>query len=126
MAAEEDMAISFHRVGDAADLAEKLIFVLNSPDEERRMAQQNFSAAMRMTMPNVIQHYLRWFELQRCRRNIGALEPTLFSRWQAWSFRPQRLRVPRDFPTLWRLHQRAYQQDEVVSPASSVGRSVNI
>ena len=34
------------------------------------MAAQNFSAALRMTMPNVVQKYLRHFELQQ--RDSGA------------------------------------------------------
>lgn len=121
MAKEEDMAISFHRIGDAADLAEKIIYVLQSPREQRRMAEQNFSAAVRMTMPNVIRHYLRWFELEQCRRNLGSLEPKLFSRWQAWSWRPQRFRVPRDSPSLWQLHQQAYQEGEVSGGRGQAG-----
>jgi hypothetical protein len=29
------------------------------------MAEQNFSAAVRMTLPSVVRNYLRWFELAR-------------------------------------------------------------
>jgi glycosyltransferase involved in cell wall biosynthesis len=71
MAADEDMAISFYRRGDAADLADKLVAILESPDEQQRMAQQNFSAAIRMTMPSVVRQYLRWFELARQKQNFG-------------------------------------------------------
>jgi glycosyltransferase involved in cell wall biosynthesis len=85
MAADEDMAISFYKVGDAADLSSQLIRILQSPDEQRRMAEQNFSAAMRMTMASVVRNYLRWFELKRCKKAIGP-EP-LFSDWRA-SWRP--------------------------------------
>jgi len=36
------------------------------------MAEHNFSAAMRMTMANVVGNYLRWFELKRAKKAIGA------------------------------------------------------
>jgi hypothetical protein len=37
------------------------------------MGQHNFAAALRMTMPNVVRHYyLRWFELEKCRKDIEA------------------------------------------------------
>jgi glycosyltransferase involved in cell wall biosynthesis len=72
MAADEDMAISFYKVGDASDLADQLIGILQSPEQQRRMAEHNFSAAMRMTMANVVGNYLRWFELKRAKKAIGA------------------------------------------------------
>jgi hypothetical protein len=50
MAAAEEMAISFYKVGDATDLADQFVGVLQSPEQQRRMAEHNFSAAMRMTM----------------------------------------------------------------------------
>jgi glycosyltransferase involved in cell wall biosynthesis len=65
MAADEDMAISFYRVGDAADLADKLVAILQSREQQRRMAEQNFSSAIQMTMPSVVHNYLRWFELKK-------------------------------------------------------------
>jgi len=65
MADEEDLAIQFYRPGDARDLADCLVGLLQNPDELRAMALQNFSAALRMTMPIVVQKYLRHFELQR-------------------------------------------------------------
>src|ERR1700731_4878 len=68
MAADEDMAISFYKVGDANDLADQLVSILQSPEQQRRMAEHNFSAAMRMTMANVVGNYLRWFELKRAKK----------------------------------------------------------
>lgn len=65
MADEEELAIQFYRPGDANDLADCLVGLLQNPDELRAMALQNFSAALRMTMPIVVQKYLRHFELQR-------------------------------------------------------------
>lgn len=70
MAAEEDMAILFHRVGDAEDLAEDLSRILISPDLERRLAEHNFHAGVEMTLGNVVSKYLRWFELQRCKKVV--------------------------------------------------------
>ena len=40
------------------------------------MAEHNFVAGIEMTLSNVVNKYLRWFELQRCKklaRNAGAL-----------------------------------------------------
>jgi glycosyltransferase involved in cell wall biosynthesis len=73
MAADEDMAIDFHEPGNASDLAEKLIGILRSPERQRRMAEQNFLAALRMTMPNVVRNYLRWFELVQKRKALEAM-----------------------------------------------------
>ncbi len=70
MAMDEDMAIRFYKVGDSNDLAEQLITILQSPEMQRQMAEHNFAAGMRMTMSSVIRNYLRWFELNRCKRTI--------------------------------------------------------
>lgn len=67
MAVDEDMAVNFYKTGDAGDLAEQLIAILSSPELERRMAEHNYRAGVRMTMSSVIRNYLRWFDLQRCR-----------------------------------------------------------
>src|SRR5579864_9232424 len=68
MGVDEDMAISFYKIGDAKDLSEQLIGILQSPEKQRQMAEHNFSAAMRMTMSNVVGSYLRWFELKRAKK----------------------------------------------------------
>ena len=72
MAADENMAISFYKTGDPVDLAAQLIGLLESPQDQRMAAEQNYSAAVRMTMPNVVRHYLRWFELERRKRSLGS------------------------------------------------------
>src|SRR6202034_4646677 len=86
MAADEDMAISFYEVGNAVDLADKLVAILQSPEQQRRMAEHNFSAAMQMTMSSVVRNYLRWFELKRCKEAIGPapLFPGLRTFWQRY------------------------------------------
>src|SRR3984893_19159326 len=42
MAADEDMAVNFYKVGDAVDLADQLTGILQSPERQHRMAAQNF------------------------------------------------------------------------------------
>lgn len=77
MAANEGMAVRFHKKGDAADLASQLIAILESPDLQRQMAEHNFSAGVEMTMTSVVNNYLRWFELHKCKkaiRNAGAIQ----------------------------------------------------
>jgi glycosyltransferase involved in cell wall biosynthesis len=70
MAANEDMAINFYKTGNAVDLAEQLIAILQSPEMQLRMAQYNFAAGVRMTMASVIRNYLRWFELNQFKKEI--------------------------------------------------------
>jgi glycosyltransferase involved in cell wall biosynthesis len=65
MAAYENMAVRFHKIGDAGELAQQLVAILQSPELERQMAVQNFAAGVEMTMTNVVANYLRWFELKR-------------------------------------------------------------
>ncbi len=72
MVADEGMAVSFYKTGNSADLAGQLIALLQSPEEQRRAAEQNYVAALRMTMPSVVRHYLRWFGLATHRQIAGA------------------------------------------------------
>jgi len=72
MASDENMAIRFYRTGDAGELASQLIAVLESAEEQRRAAEQNYAAALRMTMPNVVRQYLRWFELAKRKQPRGS------------------------------------------------------
>jgi glycosyltransferase involved in cell wall biosynthesis len=59
---EEDLAIDYYQTDDAADLAEKIVALARDPERERRMAQQNYAAALAMTMPNIVAQYLRDFQ----------------------------------------------------------------
>jgi len=65
MADDENLALDFYKLGDAGSLANKLLELLRSPERQREMSEQNFSAALRMTMPQIMQQYLRSFELHR-------------------------------------------------------------
>jgi glycosyltransferase involved in cell wall biosynthesis len=76
MAASEGMALRYYKQGDPAELAEQLIVLLRSPELQRQMAEQNYAAGVEMTMTCVVKNYLRWFELQKCKRamrNAGML-----------------------------------------------------
>ena len=70
MAADDDMMISFYKLGDASDLAEKLVSVLQSPELQRQMSFHNYEAGVQMTMAAVARTYLRWFELHQSKRRI--------------------------------------------------------
>jgi glycosyltransferase involved in cell wall biosynthesis len=71
MAADEDMAVRFYKVGDAAHLASQLITVLKSQELQRSMARQNFAAGLEMTIGKVVRNYLRWFELNKCKKVLA-------------------------------------------------------
>jgi len=75
MVTDEGMAVRFYRVGNARDLADQIIRILRSPELEHRMAEQNFTAGVQMTMTNVIRSYLRWFRLHQAKRAISEDNP---------------------------------------------------
>lgn len=88
MAADDDMAISFYKTGDAADLADKLVTILKSPDLQRQMAQHNYEAGIQMSMASVVRNYLRWFELHQCKRTIAGFRNERRRKWlPSWSRR---------------------------------------
>jgi glycosyltransferase involved in cell wall biosynthesis len=109
MAANEDMAASFYKIGNAADLAEQLIAILQSPELQIRMAERNFAAGARMTMASVVRNYLRWFELNQCKRK---LRNTRFLPWprRVWPY-PLNSRSG-DIPPNWPLPSRSFRQGE--------------
>ncbi len=65
MAEYEDMAIDFYKTGDVSDFCAKAILILESPERQKQMAEQNFAAGVRMTMPEIIHRYLRTFDFHR-------------------------------------------------------------
>jgi len=80
MVTDENMSVRFYRVGDHNDLAAQLVQILQSPELERHMAEQNFNAGLQMTMESVIRNYLRWFQLHRAKRMVSNdLGPVRFS-----------------------------------------------
>jgi glycosyltransferase involved in cell wall biosynthesis len=82
MADNENLAISFYETGNLQSMADQLTELLQSPERQRQMSEQNFSAAMRMTMPQIVRQYLRAFDLHQRTR---ALEPLRrFRRIPTW------------------------------------------
>jgi glycosyltransferase involved in cell wall biosynthesis len=62
------MAIDFYRNGNSAELAKKLEALLADKQRQYEMAEQNFSAALRLTMPHIIGQYVRSFDWYGRRR----------------------------------------------------------
>ena len=82
MAFDEGLAVGFYETGSAQSLALEMQKLLSDPERMREMSEQNFSAALRMTMPQIIRQYLRSFDLQQRTR---ALEPiSRFRRIPSW------------------------------------------
>ena len=82
MAWDEGLAIEFYETGNADDLAGQLHKLLHDPERMQEMSRQNFSAALRMTMPQIIRQYLRSFDLHQRTR---ALQPMArFRRIPSW------------------------------------------
>jgi glycosyltransferase involved in cell wall biosynthesis len=99
MATAENMSLRFYKNGDPAELAEQLIALLQSKKLQLQMAQQNFAAGLEMTMTCVINNYLRWFELHKCKRELRNAR-VLLKRTHPW------LRALRSglVTPHWRLH----------------------
>jgi hypothetical protein len=100
MEEEEGLAIDFYSTGDAGALAECLIALLEAPERQRRMAHQNFLAALRMTMPQIIHEYLRHFDREQRTRILRPV--TRQRRVPSW-FRspvPMRNTVTRNWLTM--------------------------
>src|SRR5437667_9092370 len=82
MAEDENLAINFYEIGSAPSMAHEILRLLRDQKMQREMAEQNFSAALRMTMPQVVRQYLRSFDIYQRSR---ALEPmSRFRRLPAW------------------------------------------
>jgi hypothetical protein len=62
--------VRFHKRGDAQDLADQIVTILQSPELLHQMAEHNFTAGVEMTMTSVVKNYLRWFQLHKCKRAI--------------------------------------------------------
>jgi len=82
MADDEGLAIDFFETANTQSLVDRLVDLLQSSDRQREMSEQNFSAAMRMTMPLVVRQYLRAFDIHQ---RTKALEPMRhFRRIPTW------------------------------------------
>lgn len=87
MATAEGLAICFYEPRDTNRLADSLISLLNHPEWQNQMAEQNFASALRMTMPAVVRQYLRLFELDHSFQALSSvLRARRLPRWLP--FRP--------------------------------------
>jgi glycosyltransferase involved in cell wall biosynthesis len=82
MAENEGLAIKFYPIGDKQALARQMIELLQSEEEQREMAEQNFSAALRLTMPQIIRQYVRAFDRHQRARALEAI--SRFRRIPPW------------------------------------------
>ena len=116
MAADENMAISFYQRGDEQDLARQLIDLLESHEKQRQAAEQNYSAAVRMTMPHVVRHYLRWFELANVRRRLRSSSASRLRLWKHHSVRSSVGGLGSGFLTNWRNSAQLQGEDSEAWP----------
>ena len=82
MCENEGLAIKFFPIGNKSAMAKKILALLESPEEQHVLAEQNFSAALRMTMPQIIRQYVRAFDLQQRARALEAV--SRFRRLPSW------------------------------------------
>jgi hypothetical protein len=76
------LSISFFKTGDAGSMADCIGRLLEDPETQRRMAEANYSVALRQTMPIIMRQYLRSFHMQRGHRALRPL--TRFRRLPGW------------------------------------------
>ena len=117
LADEEGLAIDFFPPGKINELARHLTDLLRNRDRQIEMAMQNVSAALRMSMPEIIRQYLRTFELRReleQMRSISSLRK--IPRWM-----PMRDMLVRRNARKALLRLEATQVDESTSVAAAAG-----
>lgn len=64
LAEHEKIAIRYFTPGDVDSLVEQLLLCLNSPQILQEMAWQNYAAGVAMSMPRIVQDYVRSFRQQ--------------------------------------------------------------
>jgi glycosyltransferase involved in cell wall biosynthesis len=82
MGENEALAIKFYPVGNKQALAREMIQLLQNEQEQHEMAEQNFSAALRLTMPQIIRQYVRAFDRHQRARALEAV--SRFRRIPSW------------------------------------------
>lgn len=65
LARHEFVSMEFFAAQNVDSLAQKLLALLLSPERLTSMAQQNFSAALQMSMPQIIRQYIHSFDVQQ-------------------------------------------------------------
>jgi glycosyltransferase involved in cell wall biosynthesis len=82
MALDEGLAIEFYNTGVPESMAQKIVELVDSPEKQQEMAEANFSAALRMTMPQIIRRYLRSFDAHQRAKALAPI--SRFRRLPAW------------------------------------------
>jgi glycosyltransferase involved in cell wall biosynthesis len=72
LAEHERIAIRFFKPRDTDSLVEQLLYVLNSPDELKKMAWRNYTAGVAMSMPHVVREYIKSFRQQERVKTLQA------------------------------------------------------
>ena len=82
LAEHERVSMDFFVPNDVDSLASHLAELLKSPERLAQMARHNFSAALEMSMPQVIRQYIRSFDVQHRLRMLKAFSQLRSSpRW---------------------------------------------
>lgn len=84
MAEEHEFATEFFEKGDKESLTDALVGVLSDTAKQVEMAEQNFSAAVRMTMPHIMSEYIRTFGWYTRQRQATRTAP-MFTRFAQWT-----------------------------------------
>jgi glycosyltransferase involved in cell wall biosynthesis len=82
MADSESLGIKFYPIGDKAALAQCMVDLLESEEDRHTMSEQNFSAALRLTMPQIIRQYVRAFDRHQRARALESV--SRFRRIPSW------------------------------------------
>jgi len=82
MCESEGLAIKFYPVNNKGAMADQIVSLLESAEDQHAMAEQNFSAALRMTMPQIVRQYMRAFDLHQRARALEAV--SRFRRIPSW------------------------------------------
>jgi glycosyltransferase involved in cell wall biosynthesis len=128
IAEEEGIAIEFFESGNEDSLVQHLLAVLNAPERLEAMAKQNFSSALRMSMPEIIRQYIRSFDLQHRIKMLRAA--SRFRRLPRWMpLRPAlSRRVGQRFVSWHDAALEAYlnSQARVTPPSNGNGHSASV
>jgi hypothetical protein len=91
LAQQEFVSMEFFTANDVDSLAQKLLTLIGSPDRLAVMAQQNFSAALQMSMPQIIRQYIHSFDMQQRVKMLKSFSRLRrFRRWtpaRSWAVR---------------------------------------
>lgn len=91
LAQQEFISMEFFSPNDVESLAHKLSSLIGSPEHLVVMAQQNFSAALQMSMPQIIRQYIHSFDMQQRVKMLKTFSRLRrFRRWtpaRSWTVR---------------------------------------